>query len=358
MANDARKEAPIGRGAASNRSGRFERNTYEDFDDGWGAGDVVLPPLKTTVTAEAIRSIITHNDSPDLPFDRSINPYKGCEHGCIYCFARPTHPYLGLSAGLDFESRLFSKPDAAAVLRQELRRPRYQADVLALGANTDPYQPIERRLHITRQILEVLAEHQHPVCIVTKSNLVLRDVDLLAPMGRAGLAAVMVSVTSLDRGLARRLEPRAPTPERRLEALAGLAEAGVPVGVLASPMIPALNDVELEKILEAAAHVGARAANYILVRLPREVADLFGEWLLAHYPDRAAHVLALIKDSRGGELNDPQFGTRMRGEGAYADMLARRFDMALKRFDLNRSLPSLRTDRFAVPGRGQQLALW
>jgi DNA repair photolyase len=305
--------------------------------------------IATTVTAEPARTILTANDSPDIPFDRSINPYKGCEHGCVYCFARPSHSYLDLSPGLDFETRIFSKPGAAKLLRETLRKPSYRCEVLALGANTDPYQPVERKLRITRGILEVLAEFRHPVTVVTKSNMVLRDLDLLVAMARQGLVAVSVSITTLDRKLARRMEPRAPTPERRLAAVRGLDEADVPVAVLASPMIPGLNDHELERVLEAAAEAGARSASYLVVRLPHELKQLFTEWLETHYPDRVGKVLARIREVRAGRLNDPQFGSRMRGNGAYADLLSRRFEIACRRLGLDREPVALDTSRFRAP---------
>jgi DNA repair photolyase len=316
-------------------------------------------PITTTVTPETTRTIITRNDSPDVPFDLSINPYKGCEHGCIYCFARPTHAYLGLSPGLDFESRIFSKPDAAARLREQFAKPSYRPQVIALGANTDPYQPAERSLEITRQILEVMVEHRHPVAIVTKSNLVARDLDLLRELAAQRLVHVLISITTLDRDLARRMEPRAPTPERRLQAMAELAAEGVPVGVLASPMIPGLNDAEMEKILEAAAKAGAASAGYILLRLPLEVKELFQEWLAVHFPTKASHVLSLIRETREGKLYDPEFGTRMRGSGQYAELLAKRFGVALRRFGLERRPVPLDVSGFRVPTvRGGQLALF
>lgn len=340
-----------GRGATGNPAGRFERFDVVPFDDGWGSLDEEPARLETTVTPEATRRIITTNDSPDVPFDQSINPYKGCEHGCVYCFARPTHSYLGLSPGLDFESRLFSKPDAAGLVRRELAREGYRCRVLAIGTNTDPYQPVERRLEITRSILRVLAEHRHPVSLVTKSDLVLRDLDLLAPMAEDGLASVFVSVTTLDRTLARRMEPRAPTPQRRLEAIRELDAAGVPTGVLASPMIPGLNDTELERILETAADAGGRQAGYVLVRLPHELKDLFTRWLETHYPDRAKRVLHRIRETRGGKLYDSTFGERHRGTGEMAELLNRRFELACRRFGLNERDLNLDTSRFRVPGR-------
>jgi DNA repair photolyase len=348
------KPAARGRGAVSNADGRFERYQHVPFDDGWQGLDWEPTPIVTTVTPEKTRAIITRNDSPDVPFDLSINPYKGCEHGCIYCFARPT-----LSPGLDFESRIFSKPDAAGRLREEFAKPSYRPQVIAIGANTDPYQPAERSLEITRQILEVMIEHRHPVAIVTKSNLVARDLDLLRELAAERLVHVLISITTLDRDLARRMEPRAPTPERRLQAMAVLADQGVPVGVLASPMIPGLNDAELEKILEAAAKSGAASAGYILLRLPLEVKELFQEWLATHFPTKAAHVLSLIRETREGKLYDPRFGTRMRGTGQYAELLAKRFEVALRRFGLERRPVPLDVSGFRVPAaRGGQLALF
>jgi DNA repair photolyase len=345
------RNPPAGRGASRNLPGRFVRQRVEPFDDGWGSLDEPAARVETTVTPEPARSILTSNDSPDIPFGRSINPYRGCEHGCSYCFARPSHAYLDLSPGLDFESRIVSKPNAAALLRAALGKPGYRCETIALGANTDPYQPVERRLRITRGVLEVLAECGHPVSVVTKSNLVLRDLDLLASMAADGLAAVLVSITTLDRKLARRMEPRAPTPERRLAALRALGEAGVPCAVLASPMIPGLNDHELERILEAAARAGVRGASYLVVRLPHELKPLFTEWLERHYPDRAARVLHRIRELRDGRLNDPRFGSRMRGTGPYADLLRRRFEVATRRLGLDRERIVLDTTRFRVPLR-------
>ena len=354
-----KKPPPHGRGAVSNPEGRFEPYQSEAFDDGWQGLDWEPTPISTTVTPEKTRTLITRNDSPDVPFDLSINPYKGCEHGCIYCFARPTHAYLGLSPGLDFESRIFSKPDAAKRLREQFSKRGYRPQMIALGANTDPYQPAERELEITRSILEVMEEYHHPVGIVTKSNLVLRDLDLLRALAADDLANVMISITTLDRELARRMEPRAPTPERRLEAMRGLAEAGVPVGVLASPMIPGLNDAEMETILKSASEAGANSAGYILIRLPLEVKELFTEWLETHYPTKASHVLNLIRGAREGKLYDPQFGTRMRGTGQYAELLERRFEMARRRFGLDKKPDSLDVTRFRVPAQpGDQMALF
>jgi DNA repair photolyase len=325
-----------GRGAATNRSGRYEPIAYEPVDDGWESlGE--LEALSTEVQEVPARRIITRNSSPDIGFDRSINPYRGCEHGCIYCFARPTHAYLGLSPGLDFETKLLMKPDAARLLAAELRKPGYRPAVIAMGTNTDPYQPIERQYRITRGILEVLRDFNHPVGIVTKSALIRRDIDILAPMAEKRLAHAFVSITTLDRELARKMEPRAATPPRRLETIRALAEAGIPVGVMAAPMIPALNDQEMESILEAAAAAGASAAGYTALRLPLEIKDLFTEWLEAHAPGRAKHVLDLIRQMRGGALNDATWGKRMRGEGPYAELLRQRFHIARKRLGLERS---------------------
>ena len=324
-----------GRGAVTNPSGRFERFALEPVDE--DVPDKPLPRLETTVIPERTKTIIARNDSPDVGFDRSINPYKGCEHGCIYCFARPTHSYLGLSPGLDFETKIFSKPDAARLLRLELAKPGYRVATLVLGANTDPYQPVERELRISRSVLEVLAEHRHPVSIITKSSLVTRDLDILKAMAADNLASVNVSLTTLNPALARTMEPRAAAPEKRLEAMRTLDGAGVPVGVLASPMIPALNDSELERILDASAQAGARWANYILVRLPHELKQLFDEWLRAHYPQRADHVLSLLTEMRGGKLYDSRFGLRMRGRGPYADLLEKRFEVACRRLGLDQT---------------------
>ncbi|HEV2303213.1 MAG TPA: PA0069 family radical SAM protein [Stellaceae bacterium] len=348
-----------GRGAQSNESGRFEPLRREAFDDGWGSGEDAPAPLATTLSVDATRTIIARNDSPDIGFDRSINPYRGCEHGCIYCYARPSHAYLGLSPGLDFETRIFYKPQAAALLAAELRRPGYACRPMALGSNTDPYQPAERRLGITRAILQVLRDFRHPVTIVTKSALVQRDIDILGGMAAQGLAVVTVSLTTLDRALARRMEPRAATPGRRLETIAALAAAGVPAGVLAAPMIPALNDSELEAILEAARDAGARVAGYTMLRLPLELKALFKEWLQAHFPDKAQHVLSLVAQSHGGRLYDSAWGTRMRGTGPYAEMVGARFDRACRRLGLAARMPfSLDASRFRPPPqKGDQLSL-
>ncbi len=354
-----------GRGAVTNPTGRFERERREFVDDGWTAPDgTALAPgsearLATTVTVDASRTIIARNESPDVPFDRSINPYRGCEHGCVYCYARPSHAWLGLSPGLDFESRLFAKPEAARLLREELAAPRYRCRPIALGTNTDPYQPIERRLRITRGILEVLSAHDHPVTIVTKSASVVRDLDILADLAERNLVRVGLSITTLDRELARRLEPRASTPALRLDAVGRLAAAGVPTGVMVAPIIPALTDGEIEAILEAAAGAGASSAGYVLLRLPGEVGSLFAEWLDAHAPLAARRVLALVRETRGGRLNDAAFGVRMRGSGPYAEMIRRRFDLARRRLGLDRDGPPLDCDRFRPPRRpGDQLELF
>lgn len=348
-----------GRGATRNPSGRFEPLAREAFDDGWGSLDELAgePGPRTEVLVDRARTIIARNDSPDIPFDRSINPYRGCEHGCVYCYARPSHAYLGLSAGLDFETKIFVKPEAERLLREELRRPGYRPRPISLGANTDPYQPLEKRLRVTRRVLQVLAEARHPVGIVTKSALVCRDLDILGPMAREGLANVHVSVTTLDGRIARTLEPRASAPHRRLEAIRRLAEAGVPTGVMVAPVVPGLTEHEVERILEAAAGAGAVSAGWVLLRLPHEVRELVTAWLEAHAPDRAARVLALVRQCRGGRLNDPGFGSRMRGEGAFAALLAQRFAKACARLGLNRRALPQRTDLFRPPSDGRQANL-
>ena len=346
-----------GRGAGINLPGRFEVLARQDFDDGWETLED-LPPFRTEVQVEKPRNIITRNSSPDISFDRSINPYRGCEHGCIYCFARPTHSYMGLSAGLDFESRLFAKPDAPRLLERELSKPGYAPRSIAIGTNTDPYQPVEREWRIMRQILEVLSAANHPVGIVTKSALVTRDIDILASMAERGLARVAVSVTTLDRKLARAMEPRAATPPKRLEAIRALSSAGIPTGVMAAPVIPGLNDHEIERILDSARAAGAGQAGYVLLRLPHEVSPLFRDWLLRNYPDRYRHVMSLVRSMRGGKDYDAEFGKRMRGAGPYAWQLGRRFDMAVKRLGLNAGRTALRTDLFVPPGgSGVQLSL-
>lgn len=356
------RSSPKGRGAPGNApSSRFnlpQREADGDWLDTIGAIDDGPPPLRTTVTIEHPRSIISRNTSPDLPFDQSINAYRGCEHGCIYCYARPTHAWLDLSPGLDFESRLFAKPDAAKLLRATLRKPGYVPKVIALGTNTDPYQPIERQHRVMRQVLEVLARTNHPVGIVTKSALVLRDLDLLAPMAEKGLVKVALSVTSLDPVLARRLEPRAAAPEKRLATLKALAEAGIPTCVMVAPVIPALNDAEIETILERAQAAGAREAGYVMLRLPLELSDLFSEWLLAHYPSKARHVLSLIRSTRDGKIYESQFGKRMTGSGPYAWMIGRRFEAAAAKLGFAKTRIRLRHDLFTPPKRqNEQLQL-
>src|SRR5262247_1520580 len=324
-----------GRGAPSNLEGRYETWKREAFDDGWARDEEPLPPLKTHVTHERAKSIIARNNSPDIGFDQSINPYHGCEHGCIYCYARPSHAYLGLSPGLDFETRIFAKENAAELLRAELSRPGYRCELISLGANTDPYQPAERKQRITRGILEVLWEFRHPVGIVTKGSLIERDLDLLEPMAAEGLAQVFVSIGTLDGEIARTLEPRAAAPYRRVETVRRLAARGVPVGVFVAPIIPFLNDKDMEAVLEAVAAAGARNASFTLLRLPWEVKDLFKGWLEQHYPLKAAHIMARIRDMRGGRENDPEFGSRMKGEGEYAELLRGRFEIACRRLGLN-----------------------
>lgn len=344
-----------GRGSLSNDSGRFERLSRISLDDGWGSLEEA-PPLKTHVTEEAARTIITRNTSPDIPFDRSINPYRGCEHGCVYCFARPTHAFMGLSAGLDFESRLFVKPNAPALLRAELSKPGYEPKPIAMGTNTDPYQPVEQQYRLTRRILEVLDEFNHPVTIVTKSARIVRDLDILAPMAARGLARVALSITTLDARLARTMEPRASTPARRFEAMRLLNASGIPTGVMVAPIIPALNDMEIEKILAGAHYAGACDANYVLLRLPLEIKDLFREWLEENVPDRAKHVMSLIRSIRGGKDYDPQWGRRMQGDGPYAWQIARRFEIATRRLGFDKPSTKLDCSQFRVPGRGIQMS--
>jgi DNA repair photolyase len=337
-----------GRGAATNVSGRFESQAREDFDDGW-ARDEAPEPLVTEVTWEKPRAVITRNTSPDISFDRSINPYRGCEHGCFYCFARPTHAYMGLSAGLDFESKLFAKQGVAAALERELAAPKYAVAPIALGTNTDPYQPIERQYRITRSVLETLRRARHPASIVTKSNLVLRDLDILSDMARDGLVKVFLSVTTLDRSLARKMEPRAPTPDRRIDAIARLNDAGVPAGVMVAPVIPAVNDAEIETILTRASAAGAREAGYIVLRLPLELRDMFREWLQVHFPDRLTRAVSLVQSMRGGKDYEAQWGRRMAGSGPYAWMIGRRFEMAERRLGYKETPVRLRTDLFVKP---------
>jgi DNA repair photolyase len=351
-----------GRGAATNVSGRFEVQSREDFDDGW-TRDEAPEPLKTEVTLERPKSVITRNDSPDISFDRSINPYRGCEHGCFYCFARPTHAYMGLSAGLDFESRLFAKQGAAALLERELALAKYAPETIAFGTNTDPYQPIERQYRITRSLIETLHRVRHPISIVTKSNLILRDLDILSDMGRDGLVKVFLSVTTLDRQLARKMEPRAPTPEKRLEAIEALNDAGVPAGVMVAPVIPAINDAEIEAILTRAYAAGAREAGYVVLRLPLEIRDMFREWLQVHYPDKLNHAISLIQSMHGGKDYESRWSRRMAGSGPYAWMIGRRFEMAARRLGYRETPTKLRRDLFRKPApsrseAGAQLSLF
>ena len=353
---------PKGRGATFNPPNRFRRDEREAFDDGWGGepGEAdPPPPPKTVVRIQQARTIIARNESPDIPFNQSINPYQGCEHGCIYCYARPSHAFLDLSPGIDFETKLFAKPNAADLLRAELAKPGYVCDPIALGSNTDPYQPIEREWKVTRSVIEVLAACDHPLTITTKGALITRDLDLLAAMAEKNLVRVFVSIAMLDRELARTLDPRAAAPHRRLEIVAALHDAGIPVGVNVAPIIPQLTDKDMESILEAAAAAGATHAGYTLLRLPREVAPLFRAWLDAHQPLRAAHVMSLVQDIRGGRDNDPRFGSRMRGQGVYADLIRKRFRLACARLGLNAEANApLDTSRFRPPRASGQLDLF
>ena len=346
------KARPV-RGATLNAESRRFNLARTDADGDWldsrGEIDGAPPPLRTTVTIEHPKTIISRNSSPDVPFDRSINPYRGCEHGCIYCFARPSHAFHDLSPGLDFESRLFAKPDAAALLRAELMKSGYTPTTMALGTNTDPYQPIESDWRVTRGVLEVLAETDHPLFITTKSDRVVRDLDLLGPMAAKGIAAVTLSITSLDRKVASTVEPRAPTPERRFAAVRKLADAGVPVFVSIAPVIPAITDHEIEHLVERAAEAGARSCFFLPVRLPWEVAPLFRAWLDEHFPDRAAKVMGIIHSIRGGRDNDPDFFTRMQGSGPWADLMRTRFRLALRKHDMENRRVTLRTDLFRPP---------
>jgi DNA repair photolyase len=352
------RERRRGRGTLSNASGRYEPTARIAFDDGWQSIEE-LPAFETTVTEEKARKILTRNDSPDIGFDRSVNPYRGCEHGCVYCFARPTHANMGLSAGLDFESKLFVKPDAPELLEREISAPKYSPKVIAIGTNTDPYQPIERKYEVMRGILEVLERAGHPVGIVTKSALVLRDIDILSRMARRNLVKVALSVTSLDPKLARIMEPRAATPARRLEAIRQLSEAGIPASVMVAPVIPAINDMEIERILDAAKAAGAKEAGYVLLRLPLEVRDLFREWVMENFPDRYRHVFKLIRDTRGGQEYDAKWGERMTGSGPIAWMIGRRFEAACERLGLNKRKLKMTTEHFAPTiKRPQQLALF
>ena len=352
------EERRRGRGAVTNPAARYEPLRAEAFDDGW-TSDEEAPPLKTEVTIERPRTIITRNDSPDISFDRSINAYRGCEHGCVYCFARPTHAYQGLSPGLDFETKLFAKPNAAELLEKELAAPGYEPKTIAMGTNTDPYQPIEKRFRITRGVLEVLARTNHPVGIVTKSALITRDIDILAGMAAKGLAKVAISVTTLDPKLARSMEPRAATPSRRLATIRELSAAGIPVSVLVAPIIPSLNDPEIEDILQAVKDAGAQEAGYVLLRLPHELKEIVRDWLSENYPDKTKHVFSLVQDTRDGKAYDSTWGKRMTGAGPYAWLIGRRFETACARLGLNRRKDRLRTDLFAPPAkRTGQLSLF
>lgn len=348
-----------GRGARSNASGRYESDKRQAFDDGWTGEDDTPPKLSTSLMVEKAKTILSRNDSPDIGFDRSINPYRGCEHGCTYCYARPAHAYVGLSPGLDFESKIFFKPEAARLLERELSKPGYACERVHIGGNTDPYQPAERRLRITRAVLETLERFSHPLTIITKSALIVRDVDILARMAERRLAGACISVTTLDRQLARSMEPRAATPERRIDAIRALSEAGVPVTVGFAPAIPGLNDHEMEAVLERAAEAGATSAMFVTLRLPLEIKDLFREWLAEAQPGRASKVMSLIRQLRGGKDYDPQWGSRMRGQGPVADLLATRFALACKRLDLNQRKHDLDTTQFRVPARaGDQMELF
>ncbi|WP_299731551.1 PA0069 family radical SAM protein [uncultured Tateyamaria sp.] len=348
MKSDLQTKAPKGRGALTNAVSRYDSVTRHQEADGWDI-DEVLPTLRTEVSIERPRSIISYNRSPDLPFDRSINPYRGCEHGCVYCFARPSHAYLGLSPGLDFETKLVARPDAPIVLRAEMGKRAYKVAPMAIGTNTDPYQPIEKQHGIMRACLEVLEDCGHPVAIVTKGVLIERDIDILGRMARRGLVRVGISVTTLDAALSRLMEPRAPAPARRLQMIRRLSAAGVPVRIMASPMVPALTDPELEEILAQGKEAGARTASWIMLRLPQEVSPLWQDWLAAHYPDRAGRIMARLREMHGGKDYDARWGHRMRGEGAYAEIIAARFAVAIKRLGLKRTAPPMRTDLFEPP---------
>jgi DNA repair photolyase len=348
-----------GRGARSNASGRYESQLRESFDDGWTPDDDAAAPLKTTVSPEKARVIISHNDSPDVGFSASINPYRGCEHGCIYCYARPAHAYMGLSPGLDFETKLFFKPEAARLLEAELSKPKYKPELIHIGGNTDPYQPQERTLRITRQVMEVLVRHRHPFSVITKSALIVRDADLLAEAASQNLVRAALSITSLDRKLARSMEPRCATPEKRLDAVKQLSDAGVPVTVLFAPCIPGLNDHEMEAVLERAAEAGASGAAYVALRLPLEIKDLFREWLETDHPDRARKVMSLVRQMRGGKDYDAQWGSRMKGEGPIAALMSKRFEAAKKRYGLNGRWGDLDMSLFRVPPKpGDQIDLF
>ncbi len=346
-----------GRGATINPDNRFAKHRHEAIDDGWDLEEEPLPKLKTTVFEETCKSVITYNESPDLPFDRSINPYRGCEHGCSYCYARPSHAYLDLSPGLDFETKLIVKTNLHEQLKKDLSARNYRCQPISLGTNTDPYQPIEKNYRLTRGILEILLECKHPVVIVTKASLVERDIDLLAQMAEHSLAQVMLSIPSLDKDITRRMEPRAASPMRRLQTLQTLSEAGIPTGVMVAPIVPQLTDGELEKVLEQAASRGARSAAYVMLRLPREVSEIFTEWLQCHYPLKASHVLNTVRDMREGKINDSNFGSRMTGKGAYASMIAQRFQLYCKKVGLSCNHQPLETGFFHPPAKDGQYQL-
>jgi DNA repair photolyase len=353
------KVALRGRGARTNDTGRFESFRSEAFEDGWTEEDEAARPLTTTIQPMKSKTIIAKNDSPDIGFNRSINPYRGCEHGCIYCYARPAHAYLGLSPGLDFESKLFFKPEAGKLLERELSKPSYKPQVIHIGGDTDPYQPQEKTLRVTRAVIETLARFNHPFTIITKSALITRDLDILGAMGKAGLARAAVSVTTLDRRLARSMEPRAATPERRIDAIRQLAAAGVPVTVMFAPSIPSLNDHEMEAVLQRAAEAGATSAGYVALRLPLEINDLFRQWLATDYPDRAKRVMSLVRQMRGGAAYDSEWGKRMTGEGPVAEVMSQRFDLARRRFGLDTPTTRMDVGAFRVPARaGDQLSLF
>lgn len=359
MSTFTQQIAAKGRGARSNASGRFEAHAREAVDDGWTAEDPEPAQLKTHLLVEKAKTVITRNTSPDVGFSRSINPYRGCEHGCIYCYARPSHAYVGLSPGLDFESQIFFKPEAAKLLERELSAPRYEPEFIHVGGNTDPYQPQERTARVTRQILEVLQRFKHPFSIITKSSLILRDLDILAPMAAANLCRVAISITTLDRRLARSMEPRAATPDRRLAAVKALSDAGVPVIVMFAPVIPGLNDHEMEAVLERSAAAGARGAGYVALRLPLEIKDLFREWLATDHPDRAARVMSLVRQMRGGKDYDMEWGKRMKGEGPIADLMSKRFKAAIRRHGLDFRFDGLDLSQFRVPPKaGDQIDLF
>ena len=356
--NSPRPSPPHGRGAQTNRDGRYENRVREADDDGWTPADAEPPKLDTIVRHEAAKTIISRNDSPDISFSQSINTYRGCEHGCIYCYARPNHAYVGLSPGLDFESRIFVKTDAAALLEKEISAPNYRVRPIMMGGVTDIYQPAERGLGVTRAVLEVMQRFRHPVSMITKSALITRDIDIIGELAANNLAKVAISLTTLDRKLARVMEPRAAAPHRRLETIRALTNAGVPVTVMTAPLIPAMNDREVESLLDAAYDAGAREAGYVVLRLPLEISQLFQEWLEAHYPDRAAHVMSVMRQMRGGKDYDSTWGLRQRGTGPFAELMAARFRKACARLGLNERHVELDTTQFKRPPRkGEQLSL-